>query len=128
MRVSGIDAVMIYADDAAALSKWYSAHLGITTRLNPADGNYYAEDAVCDTQTGHQVRFGIYVVPHAGDRARHAVMINYRVDDFDAALGELRASGILPTEIVEEPYGWFAYFKDPEGNPIEIWSPRRPDR
>lgn len=125
IRISAIDAVMIYADDPAALSQWYATHLGIPTERNPDDGNYYAHPGVKDADTGHVVRFGIYPREHRQRGACCTVMINYRVEDFDAALTHLRAHRIAITSTVEEAYGRFAYLSDPEGNPIEIWSERR---
>ena len=51
-------------------------------------------------------------------------MINYRVDDLDALLAQLRAAGI---EIVGGPdaheNGKFAWIMDPDGNKVELWQP-----
>lgn len=125
IKVSGIDAVMIYADDPAVLSRWYATHLGIRTERNASDGNYYADGGVQDVATGHCVQFGIYSTSDQLRPARGALMVNYRVEDFDAAVNDLRANHIPLTDITEEECGRFAHLCDPEGNPIEIWSPRR---
>ncbi|HVJ79890.1 MAG TPA: VOC family protein, partial [Planctomycetia bacterium] len=52
-------------------------------------------------------------------------MINYRVDDMDAMLDQVRAGG---AEIVQGPdsaeNGRFAWFMDPDGNKVELWEPK----
>jgi predicted enzyme related to lactoylglutathione lyase len=55
-------------------------------------------------------------------------MINFRVRDLDAMVGQLRRAGI-PVEVDPEPYpnGRFARLTDPEGNPLQLWEPRRPE-
>jgi predicted enzyme related to lactoylglutathione lyase len=51
-------------------------------------------------------------------------MFNFRVDDLDAALRDLRAVGVsVVGEIQSFDYGRFAHITDPEGNPIELWEP-----
>ena len=125
INAKGIDAVMIYADNPDALSTWYKQHLGIVTHRNPDDGNYYADGGVADTLTGHHVQFGIYLSATTASGSPRRLMVTYRVDDFDAAVTELGKNGICIKDITDESYGRFAHFADPEGNPIEIWSPRR---
>lgn len=56
-------------------------------------------------------------------------MINYRVDDLDALLGQLRAAGVA---IVQGPEsaenGRFAWILDPDENKIELWEPKLWDK
>jgi len=51
-------------------------------------------------------------------------MINFRVEDLEAIVQQLRASGI-DVAIDQEVYpnGRFGRLYDPEGNPIELWEP-----
>ncbi len=52
-------------------------------------------------------------------------MINYRVDDLDALIHQLRNEGM---EIVAGPEshenGKFAWIMDPDGNKVELWEPK----
>lgn len=52
-------------------------------------------------------------------------MINYRVDDLNAVVAQLRGAGVptgeVTTERDAEGFGKFARLSDPEGNPIELW-------
>jgi predicted enzyme related to lactoylglutathione lyase len=52
-------------------------------------------------------------------------MVNYRVDDLDALLDQLRAADV-PIDPKREDYGdygRFAWITDPEGNRVELWQP-----
>jgi len=55
-------------------------------------------------------------------------MVNFRVDDLDAMMARLEASGIAvetrPDEWDSE-VGRFCRIHDPEGNPIELWEPAK---
>ena len=51
-------------------------------------------------------------------------MINFRVNDLDKMIEQLRTEGIevaMDDEVL--PNGRFARLHDPEGNPIELWEP-----
>ena len=123
-RVLGIGAVMIYAKDPDKLAHWYASRLGIESSLDESDNCYYGEVVDPDGNAG-PVFFGIY--PDEG-RARannNSLMVNYRVDNFPAFLKKLKDEGEEITRTVNDGNGQFAYFSDPEGNPIEIWQPPR---
>jgi predicted enzyme related to lactoylglutathione lyase len=55
-------------------------------------------------------------------------MINYRVDNLDEMIAQLRAGGI---EIIKGPdsdaNGKFAWIMDPDGNKVELWEPMLAD-
>ena len=52
-------------------------------------------------------------------------MINYRVDNLDELLEQLRAGGV---EVIQGPEshenGKFAWIMDPDGNKVELWEPK----
>ncbi len=52
-------------------------------------------------------------------------MINYRVDNLDELLEQLRAGGV---EIIQGPdsddNGKFAWIMDPDQNKVELWEPK----
>ena len=51
-------------------------------------------------------------------------MVNYRVDDLDGLLENLRAAGVpIDPNRDDSPYGRFAWITDPEGNRLELWQP-----
>jgi predicted enzyme related to lactoylglutathione lyase len=51
-------------------------------------------------------------------------MINYRVEDLDRMLEQLRDAGTPVEERIEESeFGRFGWATDPEGNRFELWEP-----
>lgn len=115
-KVLGIGGLFFRARDPDALARWYAEQLGIT--LTPA--NY-------DEQPWYQAAGPTAFAPfpdmtdYFGARDR-VWMVNFRVRDLAAMVGQLRAAGI-EVEVDPEVYpnGRFARLHDPEGNPIELW-------
>lgn len=51
-------------------------------------------------------------------------MINYRVDNLELLVEELKKTGVtLCDEIESFDYGKFVHILDPGGNKIELWEP-----
>lgn len=51
-------------------------------------------------------------------------MINFRVDNLDAFVAQLRVASVaVELDPKRYPNGRFARLHDPEGNPIELWEP-----
>jgi predicted enzyme related to lactoylglutathione lyase len=51
-------------------------------------------------------------------------MINFRVNDLDALLAQLRREGVMVDERTENSeFGYLGWAMDPEGNRIELWEP-----
>lgn len=125
-RVTGIGGIFFKAKDAVALRDWYREHLGIAAE---GDGGYIfewreAEDPEKLAQTVWSVfrRDTEYFAP-----SNAPFMINYRVENLDEVLQQLRAEGVLVDDRVEDyDYGRFGWVMDPEGNRIELWEPNTP--
>ena len=122
-RVTGIGGIFFKGQDAEQLRAWYRKHLGIEVE---AYGGYAFEwrDAK-DPQKVGQTVWSIF----AGDTkyfepSRSSFMINYRVDDLDAVLAQLRSEGVEVDDKTQEyDGGKFGWIMDPEGNRIELWQP-----
>jgi len=51
-------------------------------------------------------------------------MINYRVENLDALVGQLRSEGVVITDSIQSvDYGKFVHILDGEGNKVELWEP-----
>ena len=51
-------------------------------------------------------------------------MINYRVDNLEALMAELKKGGVTITDTIQAvEYGKFVHIMDLEGNKIELWEP-----
>lgn len=124
-RIVGVNAIVLYANDPAALAAWYTRRLGLTTLENADDGNFYGE--IEDLHTGLTFQFAIFRAAPPLAAAGRGAMVTYRVDDLDAFTRQLEMDG-LPLERQALEYGRFVRLHDPEGNPIELWAmdPARP--
>lgn len=115
-RVLGIGGVFFRAREPEALARWYQEHLGVTRTPD----NY--DDPAWQQEAGTTV---FQPFPAATDYfgpGQRAWMVNFRVRDLDAMVGQLRAAGVEVTlDPKEYPNGRFARTHDPEGNPIELW-------
>jgi glyoxylase I family protein len=112
MNVSGIGGVFFRAKDPEALSEWYEKHLGI-------NGMDWAQ------QKGQTVFAPFPADTEYFGSQMQAFMLNFRVDDLDGLLEQLKAGGVKIVKGVEEQagVGRFAWIEDPEGNRIELWQP-----
>jgi len=122
-KVTGIGGLFFRAHDPKGLAGWYQQHLGIS--LTPSSEG----DPVWEQEAG-PTSFTPFpeTTKYFGD-AQKVWMVNFRVRDLDKMAAQLRAAGI---EIKVDPQsypniGRFARLHDPEGNPIELWQPAKPN-
>lgn len=120
-KVTGIGGFFFRSEDPKGLSAWYAKHLGINEVPDSYDAPVWQQD------TGPTV-FAPFTAESAyfGDLTKNW-MINFRVDDLDAMVAQLRAADIeVEVESETYPNGSFARLTDPEGNPIQLWQPKDP--
>lgn len=111
------------ASDIARAKEWYHQRLGLAPTEESPDGGLFYE-------TGG-TRFTVYPSAFAG--TNQATAAGFSVDDFDAAISELRSNGVVFEEydfgedlktvdgIATTPDGnRIAWFKDSEGNILGI--------
>jgi predicted enzyme related to lactoylglutathione lyase len=121
--VIGIGGVFFKARDPAALADWYRQNLGIPVALNHTYGAFTSrspgEQAVWSTFPADTDYFG---------PGPQTFMINYRVQNLDAILAQLRSAGALVHDRTEShESGRFGWATDPEGNRFELWEPHGKD-
>jgi predicted enzyme related to lactoylglutathione lyase len=122
-RVTGIGGVFFKAKDPENLKAWYRDHLGI---MPDADGyvSFPWREAEEPQRRGYTVWTPFSSSTRYFDPSKASFMINYRVENLDGLLEELRRAGIEVDPRVEEyEYGRFGWVMDPEGNRIELWEP-----
>ena len=114
-RVVGIGGVFLRAADPMSLSQWYRDCLGLDLD----------EHGLWQQGAGPTV-FATFErdTDYFGSPSQQ-VMLNFRVDDLDAMLAQLRAAGAdVAAETQEmEGVGRFGWVTDPEGRRIELWQP-----
>lgn len=118
-KITGFGGFFFRAEDPGALASWYEMHFGITT----VPGDYASP--VWQQQAGPTIFAPFEKVTDYFGNAEKQFMLNFRVEDLDATVTELEAAGIKVRRDPDSPYpnGSFAWLKDPEGNPIELWQP-----
>ena len=123
-RVTGIGGIFLKARDPQALAAWYAKHLGIELSAGHHGKNFLWSDEVPAT-TGMTVWSLFPADSSYFGAGLQTAMINYRVDDLDGLLEQLRAADVAidPKRQDYDDYGRFAWITDPEGNSIELWQP-----
>lgn len=116
-KVTGVGGIFMKCKNPKAQQEWYKAKLGIGDMFewrDKEDSNKICQTAVCffDENTD-------YFKPSNKD-----FMYNYRTDNLEALLEELKKEGVQVVGNIEVyDYGKFGWIMDPEGNKIELWEP-----
>ncbi|MEM9325137.1 MAG: VOC family protein [Bacteroidota bacterium] len=121
-KVTGIGGVFFKVKDPAALKTWYDQHLGFNT---DQWGQMFKFRTVEDPSKVGNLQWS----PFKEDTdyfnpSEKQWMINYRVDDLEGLVKELKSSGVTVVDEIETyDYGKFVHIMDLEGNKIELWEP-----
>ena len=125
-KVLGAGGVFFKCRDKEATKAWYAEKLG----FDIADWGGVAFNFGKPGDPGDPRHRGAFVwSPFAADTnyfdpGTRDFMINFRVDDLDAFLVELKAKGVEPVGRDDsDPSGRFAWIVDPDGIKIELWEP-----
>ena len=122
-RVTGLGGVFFKAQDPDKLRTWYGENLG----MKPDEYGcmpFFWRDTDQPEKTGRTL-----VMPFPADTSyfepsKSPFMLNFRVDNLDALLSQLREAGVeIVGNVEESDYGRFAWIMDPEGHRIELWEP-----
>lgn len=120
-RVTGIGGFFFRAEDPEALAAWYEERLGVDTVPQTYEQSPWRQ------QEG-ATAFAPF--PHDSEMIgppEHTWMINFRVNDLDAMVDQLRSAGeTVHVDPERYPNGRFAELRDPAGNGIQLWQPMGP--
>jgi len=115
-KVTGIGGAFLRADDPKALYAWYEKHLGLS--LTGGCFIFSAAEQKADSVVSFFRQEDEYWP------VKQPAMLNFQVDDVDALLDALIASGTeVDAKRESTEYGRFGWFNDPEGNRVELWQP-----
>ena len=121
-KVRGIGGIFFKSKDPKSLRAWYKEHLGFSVN---AYGSVFEWKQAKDsnkkgfTQWSPFKESTTYFAPSTKD-----FMINYRVQNIDALLHNLKLKNVRILDTLETyDYGKFIHIMDLEGNKIELWEP-----
>lgn len=121
-KVTGIGGIFFKTPDPEASRAWYEKNLGLAVNQwgssfesrnanRPEEINYLQWSPMSDTTD--------YLNP-----SKKEFMINYRVQNLEALVDQLRSNGVTILDEIETfDYGKFVHIMDHEGNKIELWEP-----
>jgi len=122
-RVTGIGGIFFKCKDPKKLKEWYKTHLGIDAGAYGATFEW--REAADSTKKGVTQwtpfpETSKYFEPSSKD-----FMINYRVENLDALVEELKNEGVDVLDKIEPTgYGKFVHILDLEGNKVQLWEPK----
>jgi predicted enzyme related to lactoylglutathione lyase len=118
-KATGIGGIFFKCKDPKKVRAWYQSHLGLNT-------NDYG--AVFEWRQGaDSTKKGFTQWSPFNEKSKYfekEFMINYRVENLDALIEQLRKDSVTIVDKVEiADYGKFIHIMDIEGNKIELWEP-----
>lgn len=122
-KITGIGGVFFKGKgDHKELAAWYNKHLGMPMESWGGTILRWPED------TAEDGGLTVWTTAAADTKwfspSGSSFMINYRVDNMDEMIEQLKSGGI---EIIQGPEshenGKFAWIIDPDGNKVELWEP-----
>ena len=121
-KVTGIGGIFFRSKNPDETKKWYGKNLGLvineygspfeTRNANNPDEINYLNWSPFDEDT------------HYFDPSEKEFMINYRVQNIEGLVKNLKNNGITVLDTIETyEYGKFVHVMDLDGNKIELWEP-----
>ena len=123
-RVTGIGGIFFKCQDPEKIKQWYQTHLGF-------DITQYGAKFECGQAADPAKKEVTVWSPFSANTKNFEpstkdFMINYRVDDLEALVPELKKEGVTVLDEIADyaEYGKFVHILDIEGNKIELWQPK----
>jgi predicted enzyme related to lactoylglutathione lyase len=121
-RVTSIGGIFFKCKDTEKIREWYKTHLGLNTDEYGTSFEWRQADE------GKKKGFSQWSPFKADTKyfepSTREFMINYRVEDLEWLVEELKKEGVTVLDKIESfEYGKFVHILDPEGNKIELWEP-----
>lgn len=121
-KVAGIGGVFFKCQDTEKMKQWFNDNLGLVTNEYGAMFEFKLIDNPKEIGYLQWSPFSMkttYFLPSDKE-----FMINYRVNNLESLLKELKANKVTILDSIEScEYGKFLHIIDPENNKIELWEP-----
>jgi predicted enzyme related to lactoylglutathione lyase len=121
-RVTGIGGIFFKCKDPKKVREWYQLHLGLNTNQYGAVFEWY--QGADSAKKGFSQWSPFKETTKYFEPSTKEFMINYRVQNLEALVEELKKEGVTVTDTLQTvDYGKFVHIMDIEGNKIELWEP-----
>lgn len=121
-KVTGIGGIFFKCKDPKQMKDWYQKHLGLNTNDYGATFEWYEGDD--NTKKGSTTWSPFGEATKYFEPSTKEFMINYRVENLEALVEELKKEGVTILDNIESyDYGKFVHILDAEGNKVELWEP-----
>src|SRR5437867_3268406 len=118
-RVTGIGGIFFKCKDPKQVREWYKTHLGLNT--NQYGTVFEWRQATDSSKKGFSQWSPFAEKTKYFEPSTREFMINYRVDNLEALVGELKKEGVTITDTMATyDYVKFIHIMDLEGNKIEL--------
>jgi len=123
-RVIGIGGIFLRSKEPKRLARWYREHLGMAIDNQVVTYEWLSPGV--DHRRGATVWAALPTDDRDWGRGHPTAMVNYRVENLDQLLAELKQEGVeVDGKTEESEYGRFGWVTDPDGNRVELWEPPR---
>ena len=121
-KVTGIGGIFFKCKDPKKMKEWYKTHLGLNT--NDYGATFEWREADDSTKKGSTTWSPFAETTKYFEPSTKDFMINYRVENLEALVEELKKEGVTIVDKIESyDYGKFVHIIDMEGNKIQLWEP-----
>ena len=122
-KVTGIGGIFFKSKDPKAINEWYKTHLGFDT--TPYGTSFEWREMDGSNKKGVTQWNPFKETTKYFDPSTKDFMINYRVENLEALVEELKKDNVTIVDKIEaSDYGKFVHILDLEGNKIELWEPK----
>ncbi|MBL4661416.1 MAG: VOC family protein [Alcanivoracaceae bacterium] len=121
VKVKGIGGVFFKSKNSEELTQWYHKYLG----FDLDEYNCVTFNPKTMPDNGYTVWSAFKADTDYFEPSKQQFMINLLVDDVEQMLKQVEEGGAtIVGEILDEDYGVFGWFLDPEGFKVELWCPK----
>jgi catechol 2,3-dioxygenase-like lactoylglutathione lyase family enzyme len=135
--INGLGGAFVFSNEPKRLANWYSENFGFEFDGSEEFGAFYKIFWAADTEDPARkldTTFSIMRAKASFSREAPAeepesmygdqpFMVNLRTGDLESLLSHLEAKGVAVIKRQDEPYGKFAWVRDPDGNRVELYQP-----
>ncbi len=121
-KVTSIGGIFFKCRDAKKVREWYQKNLGLSTNDYGCVFEWY--QGADSTKKGFTQWSPFNEKTKYFEPSTKEFMINYRVENLEKLLEELKKNGVTIVDTVQSvEYGKFVHIMDIENNKIELWEP-----